>query len=114
MKLKYGCHITADLQPRYVDEEIAVVGINTARSLTIQDGRVNDRQIEHARRELAGVGDHLVKIIVTHHPFDLPPGPQHHGLVGQAVPAMRAFASTSSSNRSPRSARAGASPTAAA
>ncbi|MFJ3317454.1 metallophosphoesterase family protein [Herbaspirillum huttiense] len=89
---KYKRHITADLQPRYVDEEIAVVGINTARSLTIQDGRVNDRQIEHARRELAGVGDHLVKIIVTHHPFDLPPGPQHHGLVGQAVPAMRAFA----------------------
>jgi predicted phage terminase large subunit-like protein len=36
-----------------VDDEIAVVGINTARSLTIQDGRVNDRQIELARRELA-------------------------------------------------------------
>ncbi|MCI1012987.1 metallophosphoesterase [Herbaspirillum sp. C7C2] len=89
---KYKRHITQDLQPSYVDDEIAVVGINTARSLTIQDGRVNDRQIELARRELAAVDDHLVKIIVTHHPFDLPPGPQHHGLVGQAVPAMRAFA----------------------
>lgn len=89
---KYKRHITQDLQPSYVDDEIAVVGINTARSLTIQDGRVNDRQIELARRELAAVDDHLVKIIVTHHPFDLPPGPQHHGLVGQAIPAMRAFA----------------------
>ncbi|WP_343723520.1 metallophosphoesterase [Herbaspirillum seropedicae] len=89
---KYKRHITPDLQPLYVDDEIAVVGINTARSLTIQDGRVNDRQIELARRELAAVGDHLIKIIVTHHPFDLPPGPQHHGLVGQALPAMRAFA----------------------
>ncbi|WP_148289166.1 metallophosphoesterase family protein, partial [Herbaspirillum sp. B65] len=89
---QYKRHITPDLQPKYVDEEIAVVGINTARSLTIKDGRVNDRQIELARRELAAVGEHLVKIIVTHHPFDLPAGPQHHGLVGQAVPAMRAFA----------------------
>ncbi|MBV8623270.1 MAG: metallophosphoesterase [Herbaspirillum sp.] len=89
---KYRRYITEELQPVHLDEEIAVVGINTARALTIKDGRVNDRQIEMARRQLAAVGDHLVKIIVTHHPFDLPPGPQHHGLVGQALPAMRAFA----------------------
>jgi len=89
---KYRRHITEQLQPIFIDEEIAVIGINTARSLTIKDGRVNDRQIEIARRELAAVGDHVVKIIVTHHPFDLPPGPQHHDLVGKALPAMRAFA----------------------
>jgi len=89
---KYRRYITPQLQPIFIDEEIAVIGINTARSLTIKDGRVNDRQIELARRELAAVGDHVVKIIVTHHPFDLPPGPQHHDLVGKALPAMRAFA----------------------
>lgn len=89
---KYRRHIGEDLQPVYLDDEMVVVGINTARSLTIKDGRVNDRQIEMARRQLAAAGDQLVKIIVTHHPFDLPPGPQHHDLVGKAVPAMRAFA----------------------
>ncbi|RFB73269.1 MULTISPECIES: metallophosphoesterase family protein [unclassified Herbaspirillum] len=89
---KYRRHITEQLQPIFIDEEIAVIGINTARSLTIKDGRVNDRQIEIARRELAAVDDQVVKIIVTHHPFDLPPGPQHHDLVGKALPAMRAFA----------------------
>lgn len=88
----YRRFISEDLQPVYLDEEIAVVGINTARSLTIKDGRVNDRQIEMARRQLAVAGDERIKIIVTHHPFDLPPGPQHHDLVGQALPAMRAFA----------------------
>lgn len=88
----YRRHISDDLHPVYMDDEIVVVGINTARSLTIKDGRVNDRQIELARRQLAAAGEHMVKIIVTHHPFDLPPGPQHHDLVGQAVPAMRAFA----------------------
>ncbi|KAF1042916.1 MAG: 3',5'-cyclic adenosine monophosphate phosphodiesterase CpdA [Herbaspirillum frisingense] len=89
---KYRRYIGEDLQPVYMDDEIVVVGINTARSLTIKDGRVNDRQIEMARRQLAATGDSTVKIIVTHHPFDLPPGPQHHDLVGKAVPAMRAFA----------------------
>ena len=38
--------IDADLEPSYVDDEIAVLGINTARSLTFKGGRVNDRQIE--------------------------------------------------------------------
>lgn len=89
---KYRRYITPHLQPVFVDDQIAVIGINTARSLTIKDGRVNDRQIELARRQMAAVDDHVVKIVVTHHPFDLPPGPQHHDLVGQADPAMRAFA----------------------
>jgi len=89
---KYRRYITPQLQPVFIDEEIAVIGINTARSLTIKDGRVNDRQIELARRQLAVFDDSVVKIIVTHHPFDLPPGPQRHQLVSQAIPAMRAFA----------------------
>lgn len=89
---KYRRYIGEEMQPVYMDDEIVAVGINTARSLTIKDGRVNDRQIELARRTLAAVGDQMVKIIVTHHPFDLPAGPQHHDLVGKAIPAMRAFA----------------------
>ena len=31
--VKYRRHVTDDLSPEYVDEEIAVLGINTARSL---------------------------------------------------------------------------------
>jgi metallophosphoesterase superfamily enzyme len=33
---KYKKYITDDLAPFYLDEEIAVIGINTARSLTIK------------------------------------------------------------------------------
>jgi 3',5'-cyclic AMP phosphodiesterase CpdA len=89
---KYRRYITPELQPTFIDDEIAVIGINTARSLTIKDGRVNDRQIELARRQLSTLPPQVVKIVVTHHPFDLPPGARHHPLVGQAAPAMRAFA----------------------
>src|SRR6476620_11455788 len=39
---KFKKYITADLTPTYVDDEVAVVGINTARSLTIKGGRINE------------------------------------------------------------------------
>ena len=42
---KYRRYITEDMQPFYADDEIAVIGINTARSLTTKYGRINERQI---------------------------------------------------------------------
>ena len=69
---KYRRHMTDDLQPFFVDDEIAVAGINTARSLTIKDGRINQQQMAQVAARFAGLPNSLVKIIVTHHPFDLP------------------------------------------
>src|ERR1041384_7519831 len=69
---KYRRYIAADLEPFYADEEVAIIGINTARSLTIKDGRVNKRQVARIRERLCPSADEIVKIIVTHHPFELP------------------------------------------
>ena len=41
---KYKRYITNDLEPFYADEEVAILGLNTARSLTIKYGRVNEDQ----------------------------------------------------------------------
>ncbi|UUZ49715.1 metallophosphoesterase [Massilia sp. B-10] len=68
---RYKRYITDDLDPIYVDQEIAVLGVNTARSLTFKDGRVNEEQVAAIRTQLAGLSQELVRIIVTHHPFDL-------------------------------------------
>ena len=89
---KYRRYITDDLQPFYSDEEIAILGINTARSLTIKDGRVNEKQIAHIRERLCPYADEVVKIIVTHHPFDLPEGHDEADLVGRAQLAMETLA----------------------
>src|SRR6187401_1402656 len=43
---KYRKYITEDLSPTFHDEELAVVGINTARSFTRASGSIDDRQIE--------------------------------------------------------------------
>jgi 3',5'-cyclic AMP phosphodiesterase CpdA len=90
---KYKEYITDDLSPFYADDELAVMGINTARSLTIKDGRINETQIAAISERLCPYPDEVVKIIVTHHPFDLPEG--HHrdeDLVNRAQLAMEALA----------------------
>ena len=90
---KYRRYITHDLEPVYVDEEIAVVGINSARSLTIKSGRVNEQQIARIRARLCALGSHIIKIIVTHHPFNLPDDYHDKEIVGRAPMAMDMFAS---------------------
>jgi 3',5'-cyclic AMP phosphodiesterase CpdA len=90
---KYKAHITDDLEPFYADDEVAVLGINTARSLTIKDGRINETQIAAIRDRLCPYPDEVAKIIVTHHPFDLPEGHDEDELVNRAQLAMEAIAS---------------------
>src|SRR6185436_13055108 len=60
---KYRRHITEDLQPFYQDDEVAIVGINTARSLTTKYGRINERQIAGARERLCDVANDVTKIV---------------------------------------------------
>ncbi|MFN2532828.1 MAG: metallophosphoesterase [Pyrinomonadaceae bacterium] len=89
---KYRRFITDELQPSYFDREIAVVGVNSARSLTVKGGRVNERQIEWMREKLCAYDDTVTKVVVTHHPFDLPEGHYAGDLVGRSKLAMTALA----------------------
>jgi 3',5'-cyclic AMP phosphodiesterase CpdA len=89
---RYKRYITDDLDPIFVDDEIAVLGVNTARSLTFKDGRVNKEQVASIKEQLAGLPAHVTRIIVTHHPFDLPQTHDDDDLVDRAPMAMKAFA----------------------
>jgi len=90
---KYRRYITNDLQPFYLDEEVAILGINTARSLTVKGGRISKQQVARIRERFCSLSDTLTKIIVTHHPFDLPEGYHEKELVGRARMAMKTLAS---------------------
>jgi 3',5'-cyclic AMP phosphodiesterase CpdA len=68
---KYRRLVTDDLEPFYTDDEIAVLGINTARSLTFKRGRINSKQINQAKERLCALDPKIIKVIVTHHPFDV-------------------------------------------
>ena len=86
---KYRRYITDELRPLYADDEIAILGLNTARSLTIKGGRINRKQVAWLREKFCAVRPDVIKIVVTHHPFDLPEGHDSRDLVGRADMAIR-------------------------
>jgi 3',5'-cyclic AMP phosphodiesterase CpdA len=89
----YRRWISADLEPAYIDDELAVIGLNSARALISGGrGRLNMAQIEGAVGRLRPLAAPALKVIVTHHPFDLPDGFDEEHLVGRASLAMERFA----------------------
>jgi 3',5'-cyclic AMP phosphodiesterase CpdA len=89
---KYQRYISADLEPFYADAQIAILGLNTAHSLTFKHGRINQHQLARLRERLSGYGEEITKIIVTHHPFHLPEGHDGYELVRGASEAMETLA----------------------
>ncbi|CCW19054.1 hypothetical protein EBBID32_34150 [Sphingobium indicum BiD32] len=72
---RYKRYISPDLCPWYEDDEVAILGLNTARSLTIKDGRINHDQMDMLRECFAPVASAKTRILVTHHPlFAMPIG----------------------------------------
>jgi 3',5'-cyclic AMP phosphodiesterase CpdA len=72
---RYRRYISNDLCPWFESERLAVLGINTARSLTIKDGRINQAQMDLIRSRFAAVEPGKTRVLVTHHPlFAMPIG----------------------------------------
>ena len=71
-----------------------VIGVNTARALVFPfgEGRINERQVDRIVQRLAGVASAKLRVIVTHHPFDLPPGVHERRLLGRSAEAMARLA----------------------
>ncbi|MEA3047945.1 MAG: hypothetical protein QOJ53_2277 [Sphingomonadales bacterium] len=72
---RYRRYIDDDLCPWRETEEIAVLGLNTARSLTFKDGRISHEQMDIIRDRFQGVPADRTRVLVTHHPlFEMPIG----------------------------------------
>jgi 3',5'-cyclic AMP phosphodiesterase CpdA len=85
-------YITEDLEPFYSDSEVAVLGMNTARAFIWKNGRIGVRQIARIQHHFGGAGTGAAKVLVTHHPFDLPEHYTFRDLVGRARLAMNTIA----------------------
>lgn len=66
---RYERYIDNDLCPWFENDELAVLGINTARSLTIKDGKINRKQMAMIEERFARVAPEKTRILVTHHPL---------------------------------------------
>jgi 3',5'-cyclic AMP phosphodiesterase CpdA len=86
---------------RFIDETlcpfielpgVAVLGINTARSLTFKEGRVSEEQVEFIRDTFARTPRETVRILVTHHPlFALEVGDEVQRAIGRQELALDAI-----------------------
>ena len=72
---RYKRFIDDDLCPYWRNDELEVLGLNTARSLTIKDGSISLEQMRLIREAFKGDAHGRTRILVTHHPlFAMPIG----------------------------------------
>lgn len=86
---------------RYIDETlcpfvelsgVAVLGINTARSLTFKDGRISNEQVAFIREVFSRTDPEATRVLVTHHPlFAVPVGDEIERAVGRQELALDAI-----------------------
>ena len=90
----YHKFITKDMRPSYQDEELLVIGVNTARSFTPvfngfwKDGKISAEQVLDIQLRCSNLPGSVFKVVVTHHPFIPPPGERIHGIVHRAREAL--------------------------
>jgi 3',5'-cyclic AMP phosphodiesterase CpdA len=66
---RYRRLITRDLMPAYQDDELFVLGVNTARSFTRTSGWISRRQLDEIKDKSCAAPAGVFKVLVTHHPF---------------------------------------------
>ncbi len=89
----YRRHIHEDLEPAHESEEMIAVGLNSARPFPFDGGgRLNEAQVTRAAARLKTARGGAIKIVVTHHPFDLPSTHGQEHLIGRSDMAMRRLA----------------------
>ncbi|HEV7298794.1 MAG TPA: metallophosphoesterase [Tepidisphaeraceae bacterium] len=91
---RYRRYIAKDVRPVYRDDELLVIGINTARQFTWswkgfwKDGGISEEQLVDVRVAAKDAPDDQFKIVVTHHPFIPPPGDERKGIVHRSRQAL--------------------------
>jgi 3',5'-cyclic AMP phosphodiesterase CpdA len=92
----YGCYkkyFSEELEPVYRDDEMLVVGINTAFGWTIKDGRITIRRLLEVEKVLKEAPDTMLKVVVAHHHMIPPPNFGTQRVLANAYEAIDLFSS---------------------
>ena len=88
---RYRRYISDELQPFFADDEIALLGLNTARSATFSNGRISHAQAQATKSVFAEVPLDRLRILAIHHPLAVPASSADLMPVGRATMARRAM-----------------------
>jgi 3',5'-cyclic AMP phosphodiesterase CpdA len=92
----FGCYranFSTELEPTYRDDELLVVGINTAFGWTIKDGRITLRRLLEVEKILLATPDEVLKVVVAHHHLIPPPNFGTQRVLANAYEAIDLFSS---------------------
>jgi len=85
---RYKKYLTKELAPFFLEDGLAVIGLNTARAYKWKNGEISAEQIELLKDRLCNISDECFKVVVTHHPFIPPPDGGLEDLVNRAQLAV--------------------------
>ena len=92
---RYRHYISTDMAPRKIEDDMAIIGVNTARRFRWKWnwalGSISRAQIAMVRDFFAPLSSDLFKIVVTHHPFLPPPDTPDEDLAAHAAEAIPVF-----------------------
>jgi 3',5'-cyclic AMP phosphodiesterase CpdA len=88
---RYRRYICAELQPFFADDEIALLGLNTARSATFANGRISHRQAAAIKAVFSEVPAGRLRVLAIHHPLAAPLAAANSAPVGRAAMALEAI-----------------------
>lgn len=90
----FGCyrkHFSEELEPTFRDDELLIVGINTAYGWTVKEGRIKLARLLEVARIFEEAPESLFKIVVAHHHLIPPPNFGSQRVLGNAYEAMELF-----------------------
>jgi 3',5'-cyclic AMP phosphodiesterase CpdA len=88
----YRRFITDDPEPAVIDDEIAVIGADSAHLFPVKGGKITDSQLDELVAKFAALPESLIRVLVTHHPFDLPEPLRPQMLIGHSRRAVTRLA----------------------
>lgn len=88
---RYRRYISAELQPFFADDEIALLGLNTARSATFANGRISHKQADAIKAVFSEVPAGRLRVLAIHHPLAAPLAAANSAPVCRAAMALEAI-----------------------
>jgi 3',5'-cyclic AMP phosphodiesterase CpdA len=89
----YREHFSAELEPVYRDDELLVVGINSAFNWTFKDGRIKLSRLLAVGEVFAAAPERVFKVAVVHHHLIPPPNFGTQRVLANAYEAIDLFSS---------------------
>ena len=89
----YREHFAPELEPIYRDDELLIVGINTAFNWTFKDGRIKLARLLEVGEIFAAAPESVLKVAVAHHHLIPPPNFGTQRVLANAYEAIDLFSS---------------------